>query len=175
MAGSVETVFADAVFFVVIIRNGIEIRFRRHGLVELRIEHRHIRNGLEDFLTGFDSHQVGGVVQRSEREAFADDVFHPRIDFHGHGDFFAAMQHAVPDRGNFRRAFQHADFRIAQFGANRFQRIAVIADFRRFFRLEAVGTFVNQIRGVGADAFDLSGGNDFFFAFLHIEKREFQR
>ena len=101
MAGSVEAVFTDAVFLIVIIGNGVEIGFRRHGLVELGIEYRDVRNAGEDFLAGFDAGEVCRIVKRSEREAFEDDVLDFFCNKNRHCDFLAAVKNTVPDRGDF--------------------------------------------------------------------------
>ena len=43
VAGAVEPVTADLVFFVKLVRNGIEKRLLRHRLVERRVKHRDVR------------------------------------------------------------------------------------------------------------------------------------
>jgi hypothetical protein len=96
----VETVFTDAVLFVVVIRNGIQISFRSHGLMELGIKHTDIGNAGHGFFAGFDTGEVRGIVQRTEGEALTDNVFNLFGDEHRSGDFFSAVQNAAAINNN---------------------------------------------------------------------------
>ena len=171
VAGSVEAVFADAVLFVVVIGDGIEVCFRGHGLVKLSVEDADVGDSGEVFFAGFDSGEVRGVVKRSEGEAFADDVLDFRRDFDRLGDFFAAVEDAVTDSGDFGEALDDADFRIDEHFADFGESFAVVCDMEGNLFLEAVGAFVDQIGGIASDTFDLSACENFIFSAFHVEKR----
>ena len=139
--------------------------------MELGIENADIGDSGEVLFTGFDAGEVRGVVKRSEGEAFTDDVFDFRCDFDRLGDFFAAVEDAVTDCGDFGEALDDADFRIDEHFADFRERFAVVGDMEGNLFLEAVGTLVDQIGGIASDTFDLSVCENFIFSAFHIEKR----
>jgi len=174
VAGSVESVFSNAVLLVVFVGNRVKIRFGRHGHVELRVEDPHIRNVRHGGFAGFDSGEVGRVVQRPERNVFADDLLDPRIDFDRFGDLLAAEQHAVPDRDDFVEVLEHAVGRIDQLGADRLQRFFQVLHRDDSFELEPVGdALVDHIGLIGAEAFKLPFRQN--RVVRHREQRELHR
>ena len=174
MACAVETVFTDAVFGVVVIRNGIQIGFRGHGLMEFCIEYSHIGNAFEDLFTRFDTHEVGGVVERSEGEAFTDDIFYILVNENRFGDLFAAVENTVTDGGDFGKAFEDANFRIYKFIADCTESVTVVCHFGHFFHFETVGAFEHQIGFVCADSFHETAGDYFFICPFHGKECEFE-
>ena len=75
VGGAVETVTADGVVLVVLIGNGVNVRLRRHGHAEGGVEHGDLRHAGHGRLARLDAHEVGGIVQRAEREALFDGGF----------------------------------------------------------------------------------------------------
>ncbi len=83
VAGSVKTIAADAVFLIIFIGNGIEIRLFRHCHTKSSIPYGHVRRSRHCFFAGLDSHQVGRIVKRSQIKAFPDDTFYILIYYDG--------------------------------------------------------------------------------------------
>ena len=95
--GTVETVAAEGVFFAQFARHGVGVGAFGHGLVERGVHHADVGQAGEVFLRGEDAADVGGVVQRGERDAgfqFVEDVL---VDEDGLVIFFAAVGDAVAD------------------------------------------------------------------------------
>ena len=108
VGGAVEPIFAEAVFRVPLVGHGVEIGLGRHGLVEGGVEDGDLRRIGEEFLRDFDAHQVGRIVQRAEREEFADRVLDLGGHEHGGGVDLAAAEDAVSDAVDFGGAADHA-------------------------------------------------------------------
>ena len=143
--------------------------------MELRVEHGHVRDAGEDLLAGFDAAEVGGVVERSQRDALADDVLDRFVDLDRGGDLFAAVEHAVADRLDFGQALQDADLGIDELGADRAEAVGVVLHaFGGFFELETVRTLDDEVRSRGADALHEAGCDDGVAAVFHLEKGEFE-
>ena len=66
VARSVSTPTTDVVLFVIFIRNGIHISLGRHGLVESRVEHEHLRQVGQHFLYSHIAFEVCFAMKRSE-------------------------------------------------------------------------------------------------------------
>ncbi len=100
VGGAVRTITADAVFFIVFVRQAIHIGIGRHGLMESRVEGDHLRNGRKHLLHGVDTQQVGRVVQRgevcAEGNLFQDILVHQD----GTVEEVSALHDAVPDSLN---------------------------------------------------------------------------
>src|SRR3712207_9551219 len=62
MACSVETIAANMVFLVELVRNGVEISVSRHGRMEGIVEHSHLRNVGHKGVYGPDTTQVARVM-----------------------------------------------------------------------------------------------------------------
>ncbi len=95
VGGAVEAVAAQAVFRIPLGGNRIEIGLRRHGLVEGRVEDGHLRGGGKKFLRHLDAHQVGGIVQRAQREELADGFLDGRRHPNRFLVDFSAQHHAM--------------------------------------------------------------------------------
>ena len=107
VAGAVRAVTTNAMLFVQAVRQGVEIGFFRHGLVERRIEYGHVfvfqmREGFQRFS---DADQVCRVVQRCERRCVFNTLNHRLVDHHGAGVFFTAVYDTVADCGQLSRQF----------------------------------------------------------------------
>ena len=62
VAGAVESVTADAVFLVILVRHSIEVSLRWHGAVERGVEHSGHRDAGKHFLHGSDALQGTWIV-----------------------------------------------------------------------------------------------------------------
>ena len=107
VAGTVRAVATYAVFFVQAVRQGIEVRFFRHGLVERGVEHGNVlifqmREGFQRFS---DTDQVRRVVQRSERCGIFNALNDGVIDNNGAGVFLTAVNDTMADCGQLSRQF----------------------------------------------------------------------
>ncbi len=107
VAGAVRAVTTNAVLFVQAVRQGVEIGFFRHGLMERRIEYSHVfvfqvREGFQRFS---DADQVCRVVQRCERRGVFNTLNYGLVDHHGAGVFFTAVYDTVADCGQLSRQF----------------------------------------------------------------------
>ncbi len=70
------------------------------------IEHGDLRDARHDLLAGLDAHQVGGIVQRAEGDAFGNRCDDVVVNQRALGKFFPAVHDAVPDGADL---FQAAD------------------------------------------------------------------
>ena len=107
VAGAVCAVTTNAVLFVQAVRQGVEIGFFRHGLVERRIEYCHVfvfqvREGFQRFS---DADQMCRVVQRCEGRRVFNALNHGLVDDDGAGVFFTAVDDTVANCGQLSRQF----------------------------------------------------------------------
>jgi len=96
VARAVRAVTADAVLFVELVRNTVEVSLLRHRLVECRIEHGDLRKAWEEFGGAFHAGSVCRFVKRGkERDAtdVVDDFLRDLFAF----DVLTAMHDAVTD------------------------------------------------------------------------------
>ena len=173
VAGAVEAVFADAVLLVEVVGNRIQVRFRRHGHVELGVENADVRHAGQLFLTRFDAGEVGRVVQRPERNVFADDLLDALVHLHRLRDLLPAEQDAMADRHDFAEVLHDAVGRIDQLGADPLERLFVVFDRNFGLELIAVGTFVDHVRLIVAETLEKSLGQNLFV--FHRIQRELHR
>ena len=114
VAGSMEAVAAHVQALVVLIRHAVEIRLGRHGLMESGIEHGHVGRARHDLLARLDAHEVGGVMQRAQRDIGADGVLDLLVDKHAGGERLAAVEHAMAHRADFVHMLDRALLRVGQ-------------------------------------------------------------
>ena len=110
-------------------------------------------------------------MERAERDAGADAVFHGFVDDDRGRVFHAAMEDAVADGFDFGKALQNAVLRIDQFVADGFEGFAVILDGQNLLELLAFG-LIDHFGIVHADAFDEAFGEDGLVR--HVKKGEFE-
>ena len=96
VAGAVETVAANAVLFVVFIRNAIKVSLLGHGLVERGVEHGDLREAREEFGGTFHAGSMGRFMQRGKQRDAADVVDDFLRDTFAL-DVLTAVHHAVAD------------------------------------------------------------------------------
>ena len=72
-----------------------------HTLVECGVEYDDVGQAFEDALGGTQAEQVGGVVQRGERDTFFDAGNHFVVNQDGFAVQFAAADDAVADGADF--------------------------------------------------------------------------
>ncbi len=101
VAGAVRAIAANAVLFVQFVRQGVEVRLFRHGLVERGIKHGHVfvfqmREGFQRFS---DTDQVSRVMQRCKRSGVFNALNNRVIDDHRLGVLLATMNDTVTDSG----------------------------------------------------------------------------
>ena len=63
-AGAVEAVTTGGIFFVPFVGDGVHKACFGHSLMPRRVDNRTVRNIRQDFLSSFDTHNIGGIVQR---------------------------------------------------------------------------------------------------------------
>ncbi len=123
VGGAVEAVLAHVQIGVVMVRQTVAERLRRHGLMERGIKYGDLRNVRQHLLAGFDAHQVGGIVKRTQRDVFLDGGDACIVDQAGSGELFAAVQHAMANRANFRKVGNDA-------GAGQMRAVRAFFDFQ---------------------------------------------
>ena len=167
MARAVEAITADVVFFVEFIREAIHEGFRRHGLMESRIEDADLRNAGHDGFAGVDADDVRRIVERSHSRAFFQG-FHDFIrNERGSSEFFAAMDDAVADSVDGIHGFDDAAFSVGEDVEDEFDSDLVIRDGLFDFFLLAI-PFVGQLRIGKADFFDQTFCHYFFI--VHVDE-----
>ena len=115
MARAVETVTANRIFLVQLVRKGVHISVVRHRLMESRVEDSHLRNARKDFLDGVNTLQVSGVVKRSKVDALDDLCFYLRRNQNRLVEFLASVDYTVTDCVNLFEVFDAANLRVNEF------------------------------------------------------------
>ena len=154
VACAVGAVTADAVFFIELVRNTIEVSLLRHRLVESRIEHGNLREAREELRGAFHARCVSRFVKRrKERDAadVVDDFLRDLLTL----DVLSAMHNAVAN--SFNRACELLGIKefldlVNSFGMR--GAIEVEVDF-------AFGAFCLGVT-VDADVFDEAACDGFF-------------
>ena len=172
VAGTVEAVAAYMQFFFVHFRHTVHIGLRGHGLVEGSVKHRNLGCPFHNLLTGFNTHQVGRVMQGPERETVTDSLLRFFIHDNGSRKRAAAVQYPVTHRTDLISAFDHAEFRILENFEHQLRSCLMVRDF-----LDDLGLFVSgavlQFASFNADPLHQSFGQLFFA--VHINQLVFQR
>ena len=113
MAGAVEAVAADLVLLIELIRQGIGVGHRGHGLMEGGVKHGDHGGAGHQGLAGADADDVGGVVQGGQ-VALLNGGHDLVGDEDGLGELLAAMDHAVTHRVDLLHGADHAVLGIHQ-------------------------------------------------------------
>ena len=124
-------------------------------------------------LHGLDAGDVGRVVQRGQRDVFAQGVEHGVGDQHRTRELLGAMHHAVADGGDVLQRLDDADVGVDQLLEHLLDRDLVIGDVGNFLDLVAVGGFIGKDRILHADALDEADGHASLVA--HVEQLVFER
>ena len=95
MAGTVETVTADLILLIILIRKSVHICPLRHSLMECRIEYCSLWNSGHIFLTGIDSYEICRIVERRKCTELFYVLFHTLVYKYGFIEFLATMNHPV--------------------------------------------------------------------------------
>ena len=91
-----EAIAADLVILIVLIGQSIHVSLGGHGLVEGGVEHGHLGHVLaHDGGAGVDAGDVGGVVERSQRDAVLQSLHDLVGDEDGLVESLTAVHHAV--------------------------------------------------------------------------------
>ena len=96
VAGAVGAVTADAVFFVELVGDAVEVGLARHGLVESGVEHGDLRERREELGGAFHTGGVSRFMQRgkqSDATNVVDDFLRDALAL----DVLTAVHHAVAD------------------------------------------------------------------------------
>ena len=98
VARAVETVPPHLVVLVVLVGQGIGKCLGGHGLMEGGVEHGNHRHVGHDLLAGTNAGDVGGIVERGQRDARLNRGHHLVVDADGLVEGLATMHHAVTHR-----------------------------------------------------------------------------
>ena len=96
VAGAVGAVTADAIFFIELVGDAVEVGLARHGLVEGGVEHGDLRERREELGGAFHTGGVSRFMQRgkqSDATNVVDDFLRDAFAL----DVLTAMHHAVAD------------------------------------------------------------------------------
>ncbi len=102
-----ETVAADTVLLISLIRQSVHVSLCRHGLMESCVEHAHLGNAGKQVEYCLDADDVSRVVEGCHRIALLDLLDNLRGDEHGLVEVFHAMHHAVTHGINLVEALDH--------------------------------------------------------------------
>ena len=167
-----EAVAAHVQALVVLIRHAVEIRLGRHGLMESGIEHGHVGRARHDLLARLDAHEVGGVMQRTQRDIGADGVLDLLVDKHAGGERLAAVEHAMAHRADFVHMLDRALLRVGQGLDHEGAGLGVVLDGLLKDDLLAVD-LLGELAALDADALHQALGHELFA--VHVHQLVFQR
>ena len=125
--------------------------------MESGIEHRHLGSALHDLFAGFNTHQVGRIVQRSQGEAVTDRLFRGVVHNNRGRERAAAVQHPMADSTDFISALDHAELRILQDLEHQLCSGFMVRDLLCDLSLFVTGA-VLQLAALNADTFDQALG-----------------
>ena len=114
VARAVEPIAAHAVFRVEFVGDGIHIGFLRHGLVERRVEHAHLRQSRHEFGYCLHTFQVGRIVERCQVDAFLEHAQHFVVDDHTLVELLSTVHHPVSHGIYLPEVFDGSDFRVGE-------------------------------------------------------------
>ena len=171
-----EAVAADLVLLVILIGDGVQIGVLGHGLVEGRVEHRHLGHVVAQHRpAGLNADDVGGVMQRRQGGAVLHRLHHLVGDENGAGEALAAVDHPVTHRVDLLHGGDDAVVRVHQGGQHRLDGLGMggHGDVRRrhgglALHLGLIGEF-----SVNADALAQAFGQQ--MAGFRIQQLIFQR
>ena len=165
VACAVSTVTTDAVFFVEVVRDAVEVSLLRHRLVECCIEHGDLREAREELGSAFHAGCVCRFVERGKERDAADVVDDFLRDLFAL-DVLTAMHDAVADgfdRGGELLGVKELLDLVYSFG----MRGAVEVEVNLAFRTLSLGVAVH------ADVFDEAASDGFLG--LCIDDSKFYR
>ena len=90
-----EAVAADVIIFVVLGGDGVPVSLGGHGHVEGGIKHGNLGGVGHHRLAGTNAHQVGRIVEGSQRNAVLNGLDALIVDDAGVGELHAAMEHPM--------------------------------------------------------------------------------
>ena len=120
-----EAVAADVIVLIILGGNGVAVGLGGHGHVEGSVEHGHLRRVGHNRLAGPDAHQVGGVVQGAQGDAFLDGLDAGIVNDAGIGELHAAVQDTMANGIDLVSGLDHALHRIYQDLENRLDGLGV--------------------------------------------------
>ena len=170
------TVTAHMIVGIIIIGQGVDVGVIRHGLMEGRVEHHHLRSLGKHLGDGTDAEQVGRIVKRREVAAYLDLAQHFFIYQAAAVEEIGALDYTVADGIHIVERLEHAVLRIDEGVHHQFHSDFVVGDGKgEHERLAACGL-------MGDISF---GKTDFLYQSLcldavvggafHIEKLIFDR
>lgn len=139
---AVETVTADVVFFVKLIGERVHISVIGHSCMETGIKNGNLRDAGHDLLTRFNTHQIGGIVERAEIKALTDSLLDLVIYKNRTIELLSAVQHAMADGADFFHGRDDPAVRADKRIENQTDRFAVVFHFSVF-------TFAALLRSAG--------------------------
>ena len=162
VGGAVEAVLAHVQVGVVVLRQAVAEGLGRHGLMERGVEHGDLGHVRQHLLAGADAHQVGGVVQRAQRDVLLDGGDAGVVDQAGGGELLAAVQHAVADCADLAQVGDHAQLLVGEQLQNQLHGGVVVAQLVDLGLILLAVVLVGDVGlGIhGADALDEALGDD---------------
>ena len=171
VGGAVRTVAADAVFFIVFVRQAIHVGVGRHGLVEGGVEGNHLRHGREHLLHGADAQQVGRVVQRGEVCAEGNLVNDVVVYQDRAAKKVSALHDAVPHGLNVLQGLEHARLLVRKGGEDELHAHFMVRDGNILYLFFTPGGSILKNADRKADFFaDTLGDNIENVVALHVQK-----
>ena len=101
VAYAMETIFTDAMLFVEVHRQAVEIRLLRHRLMNGCIEYGHIRHIRQNLPANFYTQNIRRIVEGCKFGIFSNGIKNIFIDKYGMRKFFASMHNAMADTSDF--------------------------------------------------------------------------
>ena len=109
-----EAISSDFVFFIVFVRDCIQICSFRHCLVECCIKYTYLWYARHDFFACFNTNQVCRVVQRCQFAAFLQCFFYCIINDNRACEIFTTMYHTMTQCIDFFHRFYNTMICICQ-------------------------------------------------------------
>ena len=175
VARTVEAVFADAVFLVVLVGQGVHEVGCGKRLVERGVEYGYLFHAGKDFFDGEDAFEVGRIVQRGDLEQRADLL----LDLFGYQtalrEKFAAVRYAMTDGLHFVERPDYAVHGVGQGLKHQADARRVIGNRLVELELLLADGFVREIAFRKADALDQTFGEQFAGLGFHVDHLVFDR
>ena len=152
VAGSVEAVTTDAVLFIVLIWNCIQICLSWHALSKCGIEYCYLRYARHSGLTCLNTDQVCRIVQRSEVEALSDDSLNILIYNDRIAVYLSSVQNTMSYCGNLLDIINYTVILVGQCVQNHLNCDLMILHWRLYYIIFLSSRLMSQLRTINTDS-----------------------
>jgi hypothetical protein len=166
-----ETIAADTIFVIILVRKGVHVCIRRHCLVEGSIEYADLRDCRKDCRNSLDAEDVCRVVERREYRALLELRNHLVSDELAAYELLCTMHDTMSYGLDILKSIEHAIFLVKEGIHDRSDGYSMVLD-RHFLNERFLsGRLMLEATCFHSDSFDKTLGDEIVdLVALHIKK-----